>query len=207
MSRKITLGLLAIMLLCSGCNKGQKNKTATLPISESVINEAIEYGINNSERSNTEFVSDWTINLGYGQGKGNVTIITPFLTTALLSKQAHMQRQKLNRSLLEKLILEDADFIVFEFILFGDSPQFGKSAEFTLKYDNKEMKPAYKFTPSYAEMGRDYVQTLKGKVKFSKEDIPDNTKVVLEILFNVSESPLIQNKHICEFEFDLSKYK
>ena len=77
-----------------------------------------------------------------------------------------------------------------------------------LELDRKVTKLyVYAAMRSDEETFNTYYQTLKGKVKFSKEDIPDNTKVVLEILFNVSESPLIQNKHICEFEFDLSKYK
>jgi hypothetical protein len=194
-------------MLFSGCSKEQKNKATILPISELKINEAIEYGIQNSELSNTEFISDWTVALGYGHGKGSATLITPFLTTALLSKQAQMQRQQINRNLLEKLILEDADFLIFEVILFGEYPQFGKSTEFVLKYDDKEIQPAYQFLPSYAEMGRDYIQTSKGRVKFTKDTIPDNSKVVLEVQFNMVEDPQIKDKYICEFEFDLSKLK
>lgn len=206
MLKKFSLVSLIVMVTFSGCGKKQKSEIP-LPISESEFNEAIEYGIKNSELSATEFVSDWTVDLGYGEGKGKATLVTPFLKTALLAKQAHMQGQKVNRELIKKALMEDADCITFEVLLFGGYPQFGRSAEFVLKCGDKEIKPVYQFVPPFAEMGRDYTQSVKGKVKFKKAEIPENSRVVLKVQFNVSDEPNTKDKYICEFEFDLSKYR
>lgn len=202
MSSKI-LVFFSLIIIFSGCNK--KTAEVSLPISENEMNEAIEYGIKNAGLSTTEFVSDWTVDLGYGEGKGKATIITPFLKTALLAKQAQMQGQKVKRELIVKALKEDTDCLIFEFLLFGGYPQFGRSAEFVLKCGDREIQPVYKFTPPYAEIGRDYTQSVKGNVKFKKTDIPTDAKVVLKIRFNVDEEG--KDKYTSEFEFDLKKYR
>ncbi|MCX8083033.1 MAG: hypothetical protein N3D17_06550 [bacterium] len=204
MTRKIIVLFMGILLL-AGCSKKNKNIMITLPLSEEEMNQAIEYGIKNAELSMTEFVSEWTVDLGYGEGKGKATLITPFLKTAILSKQAHNQGQEIKRALLEKALREDTDCLTFEITLFGGYPEFGRTAEFLLKCNNKEIQPVYKFTPPYAEIGRDYTQTIKGKVKFNKKDIPADSKIVLWVQYNMDEEG--KNKYTCEFEFDLKKYR
>ncbi len=194
---------LTAVIFFSGCNK--KSVEVPLPISEGEIEEAIEFGIKNAELSPTEIASNWTVNLGYGEGKGSATLITPFLRTALLAKQAQQMGQQVRREVIEKALTEDADMIVFEVLLFGGYPQFGRSVKFLLKYDKKEFMPVYTFIPSYSEMGRDYTQIVKSRVKFKKTDIPSDAKVVLWIQFNVE--PEGKEKYTCEFDFDLSKYR
>ena len=199
-----TLLLLAILLFISGCSKNKKTGVQ-LPISEKEIEEAIKYGIKNAELSTTEFVSDWTVNMGYGEGKGTATIVTPFLRIALLSKQAKMAGQKVKRELIEKVLKEDADEFTFDVLLFGGYPEFGRSVQCLLKYNNKKIQPVYQFIPPYAEIGRDYTQSVKGTVKFKKEGIPATAKIVLCFNFNVSKEE--KEKYTCEFEFDLNKYR
>ncbi|MGB9693681.1 MAG: hypothetical protein ACPLYF_02445 [Fervidobacterium sp.] len=204
MLKKIVIfSSLATLIFFSGCNK--KTVETSLPLSEQGIEEAIEYGIKNAGLSTTEFVSDWTVNLGYGEGKGTATIVTPFLKVALLSKQAEMAGQKVNRTLIEKVLKEEADKLTFDILLFGGYPQFGRSVQCSLKYNNKIVHPLYQFVPPYGEMGRDYTQTAKGTVKFQKEDIAPTAKVVLSCSFNTTEEG--KEKYTCEFEFDLSKYR
>ena len=204
MARKeIILFVVGILLLISGCSK--KQIAVQLPISEKEIEEAIEYGIKNASLSTTEFVSDWTVSSGYGGGKGSATIVTPFLRTALLAKQAEMTGQKVKRELIEQVLKKDANELTFDVLLFGEYPQFGKSVQCSLKYDNKTIQPVYQFIPPYGEMGRDYTQAAKGTVRFKKEGIPAAAKVVLCFSFNVSEEG--KEKYTCEFEFDLSKYR
>jgi len=204
MARKeIILFVVGILLLISGCSK--KQIAVQLPISEKEIEEAIEYGIKNASLSTTEFVSDWTVSSGYGGGKGSATIVTPFLRTALLAKQAEMTGQKVKRELIEQVLKKDANELTFDVLLFGEYPQFGKSVQCSLKYDNKTIQPVYQFIPPYGEMARDYTQAVKGTVKFKKEGIPATAKVVLCFSFNVSEEG--KEKYTCEFEFDLSKYR
>ncbi|MCM8777949.1 MAG: hypothetical protein NC905_06810 [Candidatus Omnitrophica bacterium] len=200
----IFLSLINIVFF-PGCNR--KTAEIPLPLSETEIQEAIEYGIKNAELSTTEFVSDWSVDLGYGEGKGKATLITPFLKVAFLAKQAQIQGQKVKRDIIEKVLKEDSDCLVFDILLFGGYPQFGRTVEFSLKYDGKEIQPVYKFIPPYAEISRDYTQSVKGNVKFKKTDIPKNCIVVLKAQFNMSEEPEVKEKYTCEFEFALNKYR
>ncbi|MDD3726424.1 MAG: hypothetical protein PHI44_04445 [Candidatus Ratteibacteria bacterium] len=203
MIRKTGIIFLLITMFFSGCAK--KGSDIVLPISEQKIEEAIEYGIKNVELSTPEFVSDWTVDLGYGEGKGSATLITPFLKTALLSRQAKLIGQEINRALIKKALKEDADCLTFEVLLFGGYPQFGRSVKFVLQYNQKELLPVYTFLPQYSEMGRDYIQTVKAIVKFKKTDIPVDAKVILKTQYNIYAEGT--EKYTCEFEFDLSKYR
>lgn len=197
----ILLGM--VLLISSGC-KEKKQQEVILPLTDEQIAKAIEYGVKNASLSFTEFTHDWTVNLGYDQGKGTATIITPFLRVALLSKQGVVVGGKTDEQVIKMALEEEKDYINFELLLFGGSPRFARTAKFLLKYGDKEVLPSYCFMPSYSEIARDYTQTAKCRVKFKKEGIPEDAKVILVVSFKPDED--IKDISVCEFVFELSKY-
>ena len=193
-----------VLLLFQGC--GRKTEEGTVsPLTDEEIRQASDFGAENAELSLTEFTYDWTVDLGYGQGKGNATIITPFLRVALLSRQAALTGKKPDEYLIKAAMKEDAGSMNFEVLLFGGSPKFGRTVQFLLKYNDVELKPSYFFMPPYSEIARDYTQTAKGRVKFKKEGIPADAEVVLAASFKTEEE--IDEVSLCEFRFDLKKYR
>lgn len=193
----------AFLLLSSGCGKTDKQEVV-LPLTEKEIAKAVDYGIKNASLSVTEFTSGWTVDMGYKQGKGTATIITPFLRVALLSRQAALSGEEIPDLLIKTAIKEDLEFINFEVILFGGSPTFARDTLFLLKYDTKQVQPSYCFMPPYSEIARDYTQIAKGRVKFQRTGIPADAKIVLVASFKTEEEA--EDVSVCEFAFDLSKY-
>jgi len=196
--------LMAILLFFSSCRKAVKEETP-IPLTEEEIKESVEYGVKNASLSFTEFTAGWTVNLGYGKGKGSATLITPFLRIALLSKQLFPSGEKLDAHMIDKVAKEDIEFLNFEVMLYGESTEFARTAKFLLRYDSKQVHPSYFFMPPYSEIARDYTQRAKGRVKFKKEGIPEDAVVTLVASFQADGEA--EEISVCEFIFDLPEYK
>jgi len=200
--KKIFL-ILGILAFLTGCGEKKENNVK-LPLSDEEIEKALEYGRENVSLTYTEFTEKWAINLGYERGKGRAVLITPFLRVALMGKKAAKYNEKIDYSLIKQVLLKDADKLYFEVMLFGDSPQFGRTVKAILKYDGREFSPVYLYFPYYSQMSRDYTQIVTGRVKFFKDNIPDNAKISLIVTF----SPLKEEKETtCKFSFDLNKIR
>jgi len=197
----VLAGFLAIIF--SGC---APERHTVLPLNESQVNEAIEFGRKNSSLTDTEFISGWTLDSGgYLKGEGRATIITPFLRIALLSKRAAKAGGRVEERLIKSLLAKEAGFITFDVTLYGDSHGFGRTAEFILEHGGMEHEPVAMFMPSYAEIARDYTCIASGWAKFRKEDIPGDATVNLSVKFRENEER--EDITGINFEFDLSKFK
>ena len=195
--------LLGILIFLIGCEKKKENN-AKLPLSDEEIKEAIEYGKKNVSLTYTEFTKKWAVDLGYNRGKGRAVLITPFLRVALIGKKAAKYNEKIDYSLIKKVLLKDADKLYFDVMLFGDFPEFGRTVKARLKCNGREFSPLYLYFPPYSQISRDYTQIVTGRIKFSKDDVPDNCKIILIVTF----CPLKGEKETtCKFCFDLSKIR
>jgi len=197
--------LAGILLLSSGCGRKEKQTDVALPLAQTQIQEALDLGARNAELSTTEFTSDWTVDLGFGESRGNATIMTPFLRIALLGREATLRDRKVDDRTIKAVLKEDINSITFNVTLFGGYPQFGQSVKFLLRYGKTDLTPAYMFMPPYSQMGRDYTQTATGNVRFNKAGIPDNAKITLIATFKID--PEAADLYTCRFEFVLSKYR
>jgi len=196
---------LILIFLITGC---AKNKEVKIPISPEEIKEAINYGEKNASLTFTEFTKDWTIDYGYEYGKGNATLITPFLRVALLAKNAKEKNQKLDMKIVNLALKDMSDKIIFRVTIYGDYPTFGKTAKFYLEYNGKKINPISSYTSFYSQFARDYTHISEGEVKFSNKEIPKDAKVKLVVFYLPYEAEKEKPKEtICTFEFDLSKYR
>ncbi|MCM8771669.1 MAG: hypothetical protein NC922_01125 [Candidatus Omnitrophica bacterium] len=200
--KKLLIISISLIIIFSGCFK--KREITNLPLSPQEIEEAINYGRTKANLTFTEFTEKWTIDYGYEQGKGKVTLITPFLRIALLSKNATEKRQKIDMKVINLALKDIADKIVFKVTLYGDYPTFGRTAKFYLEYNNKKIQPLSAFMSPYSQFARDYTHISEGEVKFSNQGIPKTAKVKLFVVFIPYEK---EKETTCSFEFDLSKYK
>jgi len=195
------LVIMALAALAAGCSK--PSATLPPPLTDAQINEAIDYGQKNAELTNDEFTKDWTVDLGYEQGKGRVTLITPYLRTALLGRQASGLHQKPDRKLVDTALREDAGKIRFRVMLYGDEPDFCKTIKFQLKCNGTAREPIYRHIPPYGEFSRDYYNISSGDVKFDGTGIPNDAKITLVVIntdAKLKQAPV-------EYAFDLAKYK
>jgi len=194
-----------ILLFSSGCGRKEKQEDIVLPLTQKKIKEALDFGVKNAELSTIEFTSGWTVDLGYGESRGNATIMTPFLRIALLGREATLRQKKVDDRTIDAVLKADIDYITFNVTLFGGYPQFGRSVKFLLKNNKENLTPEYMFMPPYSQMGRDYTQTATGNLKFKKAGISENAKITLIATFKIQEESA--DLYTCKFEFDLSKYK
>ena len=195
--------LLGILIFLIGCEKKRENN-AKLPLSDEEIKEAIEYGKKNVSLTYTEFTKKWAVDLGYNKGKGRAVLITPFLRVALIGKKAAKYNEKIDYSLIKKVLSKDADKLYFDVMLFGDFPEFGRTVEARLKYNGREIFPVYLYFPPYSQISRDYTQIATGRIKFPKDDLPDNCKIILIVTFYPSKGEKVTT---CKFCFDLNKLR
>ena len=197
------LFIVGILVFLVSCRKERESKVE-LPLSDEEIEKSLEYGRKNVSLTYTEFTEKWAVDLGYERGKGRAVIITPFLRVALIGKKAAKYNEKVNYSLIKKVLLEESDKLYFEVMLYGDYPEFGRTVKARLKYDGREFFPVYLYFPHYSQMSRDYTQIATGRIKFLKDSIPDDAKITLIITF----SPLKGKKETtCKFSFDLNKLR
>lgn len=202
MKKIVSLILCSLLLFSTGCYR----KQTVLPLSETEINEAIKFGIDNTSLTNTEFVAPWTLaSGGYMKGEGTVTLMTPFIRIALMSKKCAVAGEKLDRRMIKSLLLKESGFIHFEITLYGDTYGFARTVNFSLIHDGKEYKPVAQFMPSYADMGRDYTCIATGWAKFKKDNIPDDATIRLSIKFKTNE----KNEDVTklDFNFNLKEFR
>ncbi|MCD6408287.1 hypothetical protein J7L87_04465, partial [bacterium] len=163
--KKTTFLLTLFLVFIAGCSRKEEN--IQLPISEEKIEEALKYGKENASVSLTEFTEPWTVDLGYEYWKGRATLITPFLRIALIGRKAAKLGKEPDYNVIKVALKDEIGKLHFRVSLYGDTPTFGRGVDFILKFDNKEIKPVYKFVPSYSQFTRDYYNVATGEVKFS----------------------------------------
>jgi len=195
--------ILGILVFLISCGK-ERNGNVKLPLSDEEIEKALEYGEKNVSLTYTEFTEKWAVDLGYKRGKGRAVIVTPFLRVALMGKKAAKQNERIEYSLIKKVLLEEPDKLYFEVMLYGNSPEFGRTVKAKLKYDGREFSPVYLYFPHYSQMSRDYTQIVAGRIKFLKGGIPDDAKITLIISFSPSND---KDRVTCKFDFNLKELK
>jgi len=200
-ARKIGVAAFSLLLMV-GC--ARQEAPVVLPLSEEAIQEALDYGRKNADLSFDEFTQDWTVDLGYEQGKGKVVLMTPFLRVALMGKQSAVLDKEPNRKLLTMVLKENLNLLHFRFCLYGDEPDFGRKLKFSLKCGQVVKLPSYLNLPRYGEFTRDYFNVANGDVKFSQEGVPANSQVTLVVEFPAAEK---QKPLVAEFRFALDKYR
>lgn len=203
MKRLFLISGLLFVLTFGGCSK-KTNTQGPLPLSDEEIQLAFDYGENNASLTYTEFTEKWAVDLGYDRGKGRAVLITPFLRVALIGKKAARYNEKIDYNLIKKVLQEEAGKFIFEVMLFGDSPKFGRTVKAKLKYKDKEIKPVYSYFPPYSQMSRDYTQIVTGRLKFPVDEIPKNAKITLIVSFIPGEG---QKETSSTFVFDLKKFR
>jgi len=67
-------------------------------------------------------------------------------------------------------------------MLFGDFPEFGRTVKAKLKCNGREFFPVYLYFPPYSQISRDYTQIVTGRIKFPKDDVPDNCKIIVTFI-------------------------
>jgi|LSQX01.2.fsa_nt_gb hypothetical protein len=202
MKKNLLLVCVAVCFLFAGCSK----KEGVVPLDKSKIDEAVQFGKDNVALTETEFIEPWTLSSGgYVKGGGVVTVVTPFLRIALLSKKHSNAGSKLNDKMFKELLMKEAEILNFEVTLYGDEYSFARNIDYILVCNDKEYKPIAQFMPSYSDMGRDYTCIAKGWVKFDKKDIPDDSIVNLKVKFKTN----LKNKDFenLSFNFNLKDYK
>jgi len=194
--------LLFIILIVVGC---EKKKEIILPLNPKEIEEALSYGKQNKDLSFLEFTKDWSIDLGYEEGKGRMTILTPFLRIALLGQKAAKLHQKVDYKLVKLALEEEIGIIHFIGQVYGDTPTFGRKVKIYLKTNGKEIQPYYLYVSPYAEIARDYYNIAKTEVKFRKSDIPSTAKEITVVVKFFFEETNVETS--CEFKFNLNSYR
>lgn len=204
----LTITLLVSVLMCllvlTGC---QSNKNIQ-PVNITLLNEAVDYGKKNHSLTVFEFFGPWMIDKGYESGKGQATLCTPFLRAALVSRNAEENHQSIDLDIVKKVYLEETKTIHFFITVYGDDPTFERRVKAYLMYGNRKIDPLSLYLPPYSEFARDYTNSAKGDVKFSRDGIPDNATVnlVLETASNPSLSTKLPTVKT-EYTFTLSKYR
>lgn len=196
--------IMLIVFLFSGCKALPDRE---LPLTEEEISEAIEYGRQGADLTMSEFVSDWTVSLGYGHGLGKAVIITPFLRTAIISKNAAETGRRLDMAVVNGALIEADGLIHFEVDLYGRSAGFGRTAEFHLDYAGEKIEPVYAYMPSFSQFTREYLHVVSGRVRFPAASIPEDASVVLVAEYRIMHQFEDMENVICEFEFDLGEYR
>ncbi|MCM8770052.1 MAG: hypothetical protein NC911_10395, partial [Candidatus Omnitrophica bacterium] len=179
MRGRIASYLLIVVLLTGGC--GHQESPVSLPLSEKEIQEAISYGTAHSQETANELLSEWTVDLGYEQGKGRAVLITPFARVALLAWQAARKGEPVNRRVVEIALRQISEVMVFRVSLYGDEPNFCRQARFELVSGNKQFLPISSYVPVYGDFTRDYYIVATGEVKFNRKDIPVDDLVKLQV--------------------------
>ena len=200
MSRTLA-ALLVVSFLC-GCSRQKSQQVALLP--EEVIKQAVEYGRLRASLTANELLEPWTVDLGYEQGKGRATIITPFVRVALLAWQAARKGQNVSEEVLRIALREQSGVVHFRVSLYGDEPNFCRKARFRLLFDGKSLEPISSYVPAYGDFTRDYYIVATGDVKFKGQDIPEKAQLQLEVVI-----PAVKEKSEIRivFPFNLSAYR
>jgi len=175
-----------------------------LPLSEEEIQEAITYGKSRAQLTANELLQDWTVDLGYEQGRGRAVLITPFARVALLAWQAAKTGGDLNRQLVEIALREQARFFHFRVSLYGDEPGFCRKARFTLNWNGKKIEPTSGYVPAYGDFTRDYYVVATGDIKFPRTSIPSDAEVRLEVTIPATKET---KANIIVFPFPLAAYR
>ncbi len=149
-------------------------------LTNSQINEAIEYGKNNRRMSLKEFIKPWVIHLG--DEIGWATLYTAYHNVAFKSKKAAVERREMSQGeILRALYIKKN--MTFTVSVFGDYMEFARGYNAILSCGDKTIYPIYSYFPEYAEPSSFYPNLpsfVAGCVfKFPKEDINTNSNITL----------------------------
>ncbi len=149
-------------------------------LTNSQINEAIEYGKKNRRMSLKEFIKPWVIHLG--DEIGWATLYTAYHNVAFKSKKAAVERREMSQGeILRALYIKEN--MTFTVSVFGDYMEFARGYNAILSCGDKTIYPIYSYFPEYAEPSSFYPNLpsfVAGCVfKFPKEDVAPNSNITL----------------------------
>jgi hypothetical protein len=200
MSKKITIVVLAISIIIITSEVNETTYSMSFDLTNSQINEAIEYGKKNRRMSLKEFITPWVAHIG--DNIGWATLYTAYHNIAFKSKKAAIERREMSQSeILRALYIKEN--MTFTVSVFGDYMEFARGYNAFLSCGDKTIYPIYSYLPEYAEPSRFYPNSpsfVAGCVfKFPKENIAPNSNITLLVT-----SP--EGKEL-KFAFDLAKIK
>ncbi len=169
-------------------------------LTNSQINEAIEYGKKNRRMSLKEFIKPWVAYLG--DEIGWATLYTAYHNIAFKSKKAAVERREMSHGeILRALHIKEN--MTFTVSVFGDYMEFARGYNAILSCRDKTIYPIFSYFPEYAEPSRFYPNSpsfVAGCVfKFPKEDIGPNSNITLLVTSPEGEE--------LKFVFDLAKIR
>lgn len=165
------------------------------------IKEAVQYGIENEDLSNSELLKAWRIDLGYGVG--SATLVTPYASLIILAREAALNFRKPTEHEIEHALKDREGELFFGCSLYGDEIDFVARCKAYLWYKGGRREPIYAGLPSSVDYTTNYPASPKffalSSFHFSMEGIGPNDTVTLVIINQKGEE--------LRFPFDLSKLK
>jgi hypothetical protein len=200
MSKKTIIVALAICIITIPSLTNETAYSMCFNLTNSQINEAIEYGKENRRMALKEFINPWVTYLG--DDTGWATLYTAYHNVAFKSKKAAVERREMSQGeILRALYIKEN--MTFTVSVFGDYMEFARGYNAILSCGEKTIYPIYSYFPEYAEPSSFYPNSpsfVAGCVfKFPKEDIGPNSNITLLVT-----SP--EGKEF-KFDFDLAKIK
>lgn len=200
MSKKSIIVALVICIITIPSLTNETAYSMCFNLTNSQINEAIEYGKENRRMALKEFINPWVIYLG--DDTGWATLYTAYHNVAFKSKKAAVERREMSQGeILRALYIKEN--MTFTVSVFGDYMEFARGYNATLACGEKTIYPIYSYFPEYAEPSSFYPNSpsfVAGCVfKFPKEDLGPNSTITLSVT-----SP--EGKEL-NFDFDLAKIK
>jgi hypothetical protein len=200
MSKKVIIATIAVCIITISSLNDETVYSMSFNLTNSQINEAIEFGKEKRRMSLKEFMSPWAVHLG--DKTGWATLYTAYLNVAFKSKKAAVERRELSQGeILKALYIKEN--MTFTVSVFGDYMEFARGYNAILSCGDKTIYPIFSYFPEYAEPSSFYPNSpsfVAGCVfKFPKEDIGPNSNITL-LVTSPEGSEL-------KFTFDLSTIK
>jgi hypothetical protein len=180
MNKKVIIIALAICIITITILTNKTTYSMSFNLTNSQINEAIEYGKKNRRMSLKEFIKPWVVHLG--DEIGWATLYTAYHNVAFKSKKAAVERREMSQGeILRALHIKEN--MTFTVSVFGDYMEFARGYNAILSCGDKTIYPIYSYFPEYAEPSSVYPNLpsfVAGCVfKFPKEDIDPNSNITL----------------------------
>lgn len=153
------LGLVLVVILAAGLALSRRTAAVPLPaelrLDQAAAREAIDYGVSGREDFLVDFLRPWHVSLGYGAGLGTATIYTPWLSLAVLARNAALADIRINEAELIALAHQESRQVRFETTLYGHAMGFSRGYRALVLAGGEEFAPLRSAIRGY-EQAREY---------------------------------------------------
>lgn len=187
-------GLVALFVLVAvGWHFSRRNAEPVLPddfLSAAEIEEAIAYGLEKQDVFLAEFTRPWTVDHGYGHlhGGGRATVFTPYLTLALMARNAARAGFEISPEELVRLLRRDYRQLRVEIVFYGPDMHFDRDYRLILLDDEREIEPARVVRRDY-DQAREYTITARWDCYFAHDEL-DGLEEILFRLVRPGKEPI-----------------